>query len=466
MFAFTKLSLARQFMLISLLLLLTGMVAIGTWVSHEIRQGVLNRTAAVTALYVDSIIAPRLQALADGEHLQDADLETLSRVLSETSLGQQIVSLKVWSPAGSILYSPNTELIGQQFVIEGKLARALDGEVVSGVTQLDQPEYVVELRSWDQLIETYAPVRAAGSKEIIAVSEFYQRSDDFMAEIRLAQLRSWLAVGVGVLIMYVLLAGMVGRASNTILAQQRDLEEQLTRVRALLAQNQQLHGRVRRAAARSTALNEQFLRRISADLHDGPGQDLALALMRVDTLCTGFASGSSPSAEVQVQQEDVCIVQNALDSALRELRAISAGLRLPEFAPLSPSEVTRRAIRDYESKTGKTVQLNICEGPQSAPVPVKITLYRVLQETLANSFQHANGAAQLVNMWSENGYLHLEIADDGPGFEPRNVAKNGHLGLAGMRERVELLGGDFSIDTAPGKGACVRVIIPLDQATA
>jgi len=77
------------------------------------------------------------------------------------------------------------------------------------------------------------------------------------------------------LLMYLLLAGFIGRASDTIGRQELALRDQVARLTELLAQNVELHERVRRAATRTTALNERFLRRISADLHDGSAQELS-----------------------------------------------------------------------------------------------------------------------------------------------------------------------------------------------
>ena len=74
---------------------------------------------------------------------------------------------------------------------------------------------------------------------------------------------------------------MVRRGSETIVRQQRDLSEKLAQLTSLNAQNAVLHQRVKRAAERATALNENFLQRLSADLHDGPGQDLGFALMQL-----------------------------------------------------------------------------------------------------------------------------------------------------------------------------------------
>ncbi|MCA9945724.1 MAG: sensor histidine kinase [Anaerolineales bacterium] len=458
MVAKKSLTLAQQYMLVSLLVMLGGMVGIGLWIGQQIETAVTNRTAAVTALYVDSYISPHLQGLAESENKYAVNVDALERLLAETSLGTQIVSFKVWSPDGVVLYATNPELIGQQYPIESGLAAAFNGDVVTEVSNLDKPEQALERERWGTLIETYAPSRDAGSDTIIAVSEFYQTSEGLEAEIRTAQYRSWLVVAAVMIAVYLLLAGIVGRASNTIVSQQNELEENVTRLNELLQQNEVLNGRVRRAAARTTALNEKNLRRISADLHDGPAQDLALALLRIESLSEAF-DDSQPEAS-----KDFRTIRMAISSAMNELRTISAGLRLPEIAPISLSETIQRAIRDFEQKTQANVTLTQGTLPEQAPLPVKITLYRVLKESLANSYRHAEGAGLTVRIYHETHLpeeLVVEISDSGQGFNLQDTAVYNRLGLVGMRERVELLGGRFELHSAIGHGTTIRATLPL-----
>lgn len=466
MFTFTRFSLARQFMLLSFLILLGGMVIIGLWVGQQIESGVINRTAAVTSLYVDSFISPLVQDLSHSDRLSFPQVANLDRLLGETSLGREIVAFKVWSPDGFVLYSPNEELIGRKFRIDEHLEMAFSGEVTSEISDLEDPENEFERRRWDELIETYLPIRGLGTGEIIAVAEFYQTRDFLQAEIRAAQLRSWLIVGTATVAMYLLLAGLVGRASNTILAQQDELHEKVEQLSELLAQIRELNRRLRLAAARTTALNERFLHRISADLHDGPGQDLSLALLRIEALAETYEQWSIPASNGGAVADDFRTIRVALDSAMDELRTISAGLRLPELNPLSPAEVVERAVRDYQRKSGQSVEVTINEAPNEAPMPAKITLYRLIQEALANGYRHAEGAGQTVRLEGSDGSIHIEVADTGVGFDPQSVPQDGHLGLAGMRERVQVLGGIFRVDTAPGQGVRVQATIQVDETEA
>ncbi len=356
--------------------------------------------------------------------------------------------------------------IGRKFQVDEHLEGAFSGEVTTEISDLSAPENVFERQSWDTLIETYLPIRGESTGEVIAVAEFYQTPSYLQAEIRIAQLRSWLVVGAATVAMYLLLAGLVGRASNTILAQQDELQEKVVELSELLAQIRELNRRLRLAAARTTALNERFLHRISADLHDGPGQDLSLALLRIEALAETCEQWSISVSNGGAVADDFRTIRIALNSAMDELRTISTGLRLPELNTLSPTEVVERAVRDYQRKSGQSVEVTINEAPNEAPMPAKITLYRLVQEALANGYRHAEGAGQTVLLEGGDGSISIEVADTGVGFDPQSVPQDGHLGLAGMRERVQVLGGTFMVESAPGQGARVRATIQLDETEA
>ena len=465
--AFAAMKLFSRFSLVRLLLaggaviLLAGMMFVGTWVGSEIESRVITRAGMLTSLYVDSLVSPHAQSLAGGGELRATNRAALDRLLSGTPLGQHIVAFKIWAPDGRILYSTNPALIGRQFPVKRALASAFAGEVHSQIADLTEPENEFERQQWPRLIETYAPVRTANTGTIMAVSEFYQTTDDLAQEVRAARLRSWLMVSTATLVMFLLLAALVGRASNTIVSQQSELRERVTQLTSLLAQNEQLHERVRRAAARTTALNEQFLHRIAADLHDGPGQGLALALMRMESLADTCSTCTATLVKGRTVGDEFRTLHSALQASLDDLRAISAGLHLPEVEALSLADTARRAVRDYERTAGLTVALSADVLPHEATLPVKITLFRLLQESLANGFRHGGGTDQRVALSTHDGQLLVEVADGGKGFDPRVAVAEGHLGLTGMRERVEILGGIFSVQSTPGQGTVIRASLPV-----
>jgi signal transduction histidine kinase len=462
MIPFVRSSLSRQFLLISFPVLLAGMMVIGSLIGNQVEKSVVHRIGGMTGLYVDSFVAPHVQSLITGDDLRDADRMALNALLTKTPLGKRIVAFKIWRLDGRVLYSTEAALTGRTFPIGEGLTEALAGRVHSEVSELSNEENEAEAGKWPRLIETYTPIHdAQGLGKIIAVAEFYQLVDEVMSEANAARIQTWLVVASTTAVMYLMLFILVNRGSRTIDLQRRELNDKVAQLTALNIQNEQLHDRVRRAAASTTALNENFLRRISADLHDGPGQDLAFALMRFESIsdmCTKCPGGKEGRLSIATALRPI---NSAIESALADLRSISAGLHMPEIDRLSVNEIAGRAVRDYESKTGGEVALVVADISTAASLPVKIALYRLLQESLANGFRHAAGATQRVEIKSDNTRLLIEISDKGPGFDLHAGAKDGRLGLAGMRERVEVLGGSFDLQSAPGKGTVIRVNLPL-----
>uniref|UniRef100_UPI00286982B4 sensor histidine kinase n=1 Tax=Deinococcus sp. TaxID=47478 RepID=UPI00286982B4 len=375
----------------------------------------------------------------------------IERLLATTPLGREIVSIKIWAPDGRVVYGENA---GQIFPVKEDLARAWTGAVSSEITNLSDSENASQRGRFHRLIETYVPMRVEGSDRVIAVAEFYQTTGPLDAEIARAQHRSWAAVGLITLLTYLLLSGLVRRGSDTIRRQQGTLREQVGTLETLLAQNAQLHTRVSRAAARTTAHSERFLMRVSSDLHDGPAQDLSYALLRMDSLWATAAT--HPEQESALRN-----VEQSLESALREVRAIATDLRLPDLLGLSLQETLQRALRDHRRRAGVDAALHAGALPEHVPLPVKITAFRIVQEALNNSARHAPGGGTGVHASAGGGWITLRICDHGPGFTWSGEAHDGHLGLVGMRERAESLGGTFSVTARPEGGSCVEARLPL-----
>jgi len=459
-----RFSLFRQLLAGGAVALFVGMLVVGSWISREIETAVVHRTGVTTALFVDSYVSGSLDALAHGGRLTEADEDRLNRLLEGTPLGRQIVSMKVWSPEGRILYSSNPSLTGRQFRVKPALAAALAGEVRSELSHLTDEENAPERELWSVLIETYTPLRASNGGLVVAVTEFHQVADDLLSELQSARVRSWIMVVAATMVMLALFAILVRRANDTIVAQQAQLTEKVSQLTGLLAQNEQLNERVTRAASRTAALNERFLHRIAADLHDGAGQGLALALMRMETLAEACSSCNARIANDGTVRDEFRRLREALRASLEDLRSISKGLHLPQMEDLSIGETARRAIRDYERNSGVNVTLTLENAPDEAPIAQKIALFRLLQESLANGFRHGGGVNQCVTVHGNERTLRVEVRDDGKGFDPDATAVDGHLGLQGMRERVEILGGSFDVRSSDGHGTLIIADLPLTAA--
>lgn len=456
-----RLSWAQRFLLASLVILVVGMAAIGAWIASQIERGVIHRAAETASVYVDSAVAPHLQSLAQGE-LDASSKAALDELFRATPLGEQIPSFKVWTPQGRVVYSTSSDIVGKTFPIEGGLATALRGEVDAHISALDEAENVSERAlpngAGTPLLEIYSPVRRAGSDEIIAVAEFYQSVEELQRDLVTTIQQTWLLIGAVTVGMYLLLAGFVQVASNTIARQQNELSAQVIQLQELLRRNTELDERVRRAAAQTTALNERVLRRISAELHDGPAQDLGLAMLKLDDV---MARAEAQAARDCQDESDLNTVKHSLAHALQEIRAISSGMGVPQLNDLTLQEIIARVARTHERRTHTRVAVETTALPAHASLPIKITLYRVLQEALNNAYRHAQGVGQRVTVELRGHELQIEVSDKGQGAAASPLdGEVEHLGIIGMRERVESLGGAFEWQSN-GDGTRVRARLPL-----
>ena len=456
---FSRLSLSRQFLAVSFPILLAGTLVIGWWIGRQVEDSVVHRIGGVTALYVDSFVAPHLQTLINAEVLDARGSEALSSDLASTPLGQKIVSLKIWRKDGFVLFSNDALTTGQKFPIGEGLAEALAGNIFSEISERSNAEQAAHGQPMPRLIETYTPIHADRTGKVIAAAEFYERPDEVDREAGAAQQRSWLLVAGTMLAMYLLLFAVVRRGSITISDQQFELNDKVRQLTALNEQNTQLQHRVIRAAERATALNENLLQRVSADIHDGPGQDLGFALMQLKNASDACAAAGNPLQSEWARSLEPARL--AVQSALTDLRTISSDLELPDIGQRGPAELAAGVVRDFQIKTGAVVQLITSVPQASASFRVKVTLYRLLQESLANSLRHAQCRDCRVELKGYAGCLTVEISDKGPGFDPKVELAKGRLGLHGMRQRVEVLGGSFELHSVLGSGTTIRVTLPL-----
>jgi signal transduction histidine kinase len=454
-------TLIQRFTFASFIIMILGMVGIGGWVGEQIRVSVIKNAGATTADYMDSFIAPNVQELANSISLTPEHYAALSSLLSETELGRQTVTIKIWHKSHRVVYSNIPALVGQIFPPSDKQNAAWLGGVSANINNLQDEEYAGERRLYTRLLEIYSPVRLNGSDEIIAVAEFYIKVDALEARIAATQRRSWLIVGTTMAVIYLLLIGFVQYAGNTIGRIEGELKGQVDWLTELLIQNDELNKRVRRAAENTAAINERFLRRTHTELRNGPVQEISLALARLNRVksLNETCRVLNPNAQCS---DHLPAVKESLQTALQEIQAIAAGLGLPELEDLTLPEILTRVVRTHEGFTGTKVMLSISDLPEKTPLAINITAYRLIQEALNNAHNHAGGVGQQVRVRCETNNIFIEVSDKGPGFDvtrPVEWKDREHLGLTGMRERVESLGGLFRIESKINEGT--RVIVRL-----
>jgi signal transduction histidine kinase len=441
-----SLSLAGQFIAAAMTVMICTMTIYGLWLDERIRAGVVHNTASGATLYINSAIEPHLQALKSDAALNAEAKRALDALFTSTLAGGKVVVIKVWARDGTILYSNRPDIVGRTFPVTKRLANAWNGAVSAQLEDVRDADNALERALQGPLLEVYAPVREIGSDLIIAVVEFYQVADQLVSALRQERAQSSLVVALLTLAMLSVLFAIVRRGSRTIESQQRTLHERISQLSGLLSQNEALRQRIDDLYVRSAETHEAFLRRVGHELHDGPAQLIALALLRLDAL-------RPKPGQDDGKEEDYERIRNALVDALGDIRNISAGLILPELEDASPAEVLRLAARNHERRTGTRVRCEVDSLPLKLSPLLKSCLYRFTQAALNNAYQHAGGTGQSVSGTHRNGVVEIAVSDAGPGFLPEARNTNGtRLGLISMRDRVVSLGGTFDLATAPGAG--------------
>lgn len=449
------LTLIQKFAVISAIVLLTGSLVIGSWVSRKIEYGVTQNAAVTTALYMESFIAPVSQELAHSDQLSSQSRAAIERLFNETSLGERVISFKIWKRGGLIVNAADKTIIGKNFGETENLRKAFAGEVVAGFDDLGDEEDAAERARGIPLLEIYSPIREAFTGRTIAVAEFYERAEGLETALAAARRESWIVVGVVMGLTALLLFGIVAGGGRTIRRQQETLERRVRELADLADQNRRLRTRVESAAGRAAEMNEQYLRRFSADLHDGPAQMLALAALRLDGPDDGKTIGGLQT------------VRDAVKGALQEIRLLCQGLALPELEGLSLDEVIIAAVDGHRRRTQSHVDVISLALQVPLTHPQRICIYRFIQEGLNNAYRHAEGVGQRINTELDGRALRIGISDQGPGLS--DAVLNGgatRLGLRGLKDRVESMGGTMVVDNLPDAGALLEMTLFVTEGDA
>jgi signal transduction histidine kinase len=436
------LSRSTQFVLAAALILGLTMLFVGKLVSARIERAAVQSAAEAGAHYMEAFLEPYVQEMSRDNGLSPSSIKSLDRLMESRSLKRHIVSIKIWRADGTVVYSTDKSITNRQFPMD-EIAEAVKGNVVTDLEDLDQEENEFERKMNVPLYEIYAPLREFNTGKIIAVGEFYEKAESLEQEINRVRQQVWMVVGAATLAMLTLLFFLVRRGDKIIQRQQVALRLRLLEQTRLHVSNALLQRKMTTATQEFSRINELTLRRIGADLHDGPAQLLTLILIRLDDLAENCTA---------VDQESLETIRGAATDALREVRDLSRGLALPEINDLSLQEELQLVAQRHEQRTGTKVKLNLGSLPEVTSLPLKLCLYRFVQETLNNAYRHAQGQGQAISADCIDGLLVISVKDSGPGMAPGamvvETAGRTRLGLAGLRYRVESLGGLFSIDSS------------------
>lgn len=235
------------------------------------------------------------------------------------------------------------------------------------------------------------------------------------------------------------------RAMYVDLTERKRAEDNLKRSRRQL----------RRLAARLEAIREEERTLVGREIHDELGQ--ALTGLKMDVAWIGKRL-TDRQRELAERAESM---SSLVDQTIETVRELSARLRPAVLDDLGLREAVEWQAQDFSRRFGIECRASLGEGDLRLAAEQKTAVFRILQETLTNVLRHADAASVEVRLGMAGRRLVLEVTDDGRGIAPEEVARETSLGILGMRERAEMLGGSISVGPAEGGGTRVALEIPL-----
>jgi signal transduction histidine kinase len=216
-----------------------------------------------------------------------------------------------------------------------------------------------------------------------------------------------------------------------------------------------LHAReeLKALSARLVEAQEEERRSISRELHDEVGQALAGVLVEMANLSTLIRDG-----KVEAMAEKAAGIKHEVENSIVVVRNMALLLRPSMLDDLGLIAALEWQSREVSKRSGVWVKVSADRVSDELPEEHKTCIYRIVQEALHNCEQHSGALQVEVAVRQEQDCLRLAIRDDGHGFDPR---RQRGMGLLGIEERVNHLDGSFTVESSPGSGTSIEVVLPL-----
>ena len=202
---------------------------------------------------------------------------------------------------------------------------------------------------------------------------------------------------------------------------------------------------------------EEERRRLSREIHDGPAQMLANVMLRSDLVDRIYRERG-----VEEAMKEMRSVRTMVRSALYEVRRIIYDLRPMALDDLGIIPTLKKYLATVEDYNDLEISFTLFGEERRFESKFEVALFRLIQEAVQNAVKHASASLIQVKTELQAGSAMIIIKDDGKGFDPKSK-KDKSFGLVGMRERVDMLDGDLTIDSSPGEGTIVTIHIPINS---
>lgn len=206
---------------------------------------------------------------------------------------------------------------------------------------------------------------------------------------------------------------------------------------------------------KTTLAQENERKRVAIEIHDSIGQQIVGALYRIRAFETLLALPQLEEAQAEANE-----IKVILEKTLDELRRISAGLHPYTLEALGLTSALRQEVDKLNQETNTKCHFQVEGAPVELTSSQEAAMYRVVQEALTNILKHADATKASVQLHFEPGLALVKVSDNGKGFKLDETNIIGHLGLHGMKERAEMLGGDLIVTSKPRSGTSIVLTFP------
>jgi len=258
-------------------------------------------------------------------------------------------------------------------------------------------------------------------------------------------------------------AGRPGLPNDLLQDGDPDIKRLIRAVDAMLGRLDKRTRQLRALSERTINAQEEERQRIARNLHDETAQSLSMLIINLERL------ENSPLVDQVELQERLQQTRLLATGTLEELRQVIFDLRPAMLDDLGLIPAIHWYVRSHLKTAGVDIVFEVPEVSVRLPHYLETTLFRITQEAVNNILRHAGAEHVTVRLWLEEEEIHLEVEDDGQGFNVGRTANQAlyqkQLGLLGIQERAALVGGQAVIESTPGQGSRVGVIVPIRQDT-
>lgn len=438
----------RKYLSAGILTVVAGLACLGIWFTSRLDHTLQTEVGHRAAVLLERTLAPYAPALAAGT-LSPEVTEVLNAHFQQVSLSMGVFDMLIWTPGGRVIYGARRDMTGRTFPVGPDLAKALSGRIsVTIEDEFHANATASRLNGQGKFFGIYVPVRLSPGNRIVAVAEYYQDAAAASRALLNVRWQMWGAICTIGIFLVAALYHLMRRGDAALQRQSAEFGSQLSGLAARMEQDHQAAVQIRLDAQRLQEQQENRLRQINADIHDGIGQLLTVALLRMQ-----------PSRD---DPGDTQAVQTILEEAMGEVQALLTGTSPGQPHDLPLAQAVRAVVDDHVRRTGTDVDLRLDGDLPEPSLEIRVALCRFLREGLHNAFKHAGGTNQRVALRAADGRLDVSVSDGGGGLVAVAAPDlRRPMGLDNLRHRIERLGGTLVLVRHDTPGMRLHATFPL-----